>query len=136
MPYQTEWSPNRAAECQAAAERLAGPSELGYLYRFDRQAYSSMNEWEDVSIRECVELTAYRIHKLTPCGWTLDLWSGARRRFVSRDTTKRFALPTVDEAIESFVKRQERRIALMEGRAAESRRAIERVRPTILRFVA
>lgn len=137
MAYQTEFRPDRAEECRLEAERRAGTSELGYLYRLDRQSYASSDEYGDYySSRSVVELTAYRIHKLTPCGWTLDIYTGARRRFVSRETYKRFALPTVDEAIESFVARQNRRIAIMQARITESERAIEMVRPTIRSLAA
>lgn len=130
MAYATRWYPHKADECRLEAERRAGSAPLGFLYRFDRRSYSyTIDADGDVyGSYSVVELTAYPIHKVTPCGWTLEVFSGARRKWVSRETTKRFALPTIDEAIESFVKRQERRIAIMKARAAESERAIDMIR--------
>lgn len=130
MAYATRWETHRVEACRLEAENRAGPAPLGFLYRFDRQSYSytidaDMDVYGSYSV---VELTAYPIHKLTPCGWTLEVYSGARRKWVSRETTKRFALPTIEEALESFVARQERRIQIMKLRIAESERAIDMVR--------
>lgn len=130
MAYGADWNPSRynfdADKVREQAERQAGGAPLGVLYRFDDVSYASSNEDGDYSTSsEHVELTAYPIHKLTFKGWTLESYSGSRRRWVSGFTSKRFALPTVEEAMKSFIKRKTRQAQIYESRAKRARRMIE-----------
>jgi hypothetical protein len=133
VAYNVKWEPGgfgcyTAEQAIAAAIMRAGPAPLGYLYRFTECTYASSDPWGDDdrwTSHTQVELEAFPIRKITPCGWTLDAWTGARHRWVSKETTKRFALPTVEEALASYVARKLKQEAIHLARAAAARRNLE-----------
>lgn len=128
MAYGTKWVPAKGDQCIAEAERKAGTSNLGYLYRFDDMIYAAPLDEYDEPIPGGgtfqVELTAYPISAKTEKGF----WIGSgmvKRKFVLMTANKRFALPTVEEAIESFVARKTRQANIHQARANKAIRAIE-----------
>ena len=68
------------------------------LYRIEARWYE---EWYDaVKLR----LERYKVIKATPCGhWINDY---GRKRWVSATSRKRFAHPTVEEALAAYIKRK------------------------------
>lgn len=133
MAYGVKFRPHEVDTCRIEAERRAGPCDLGYLYRLSDVGYSISDEYGDHAYTDtCVELDAYPIHKVTPCGHTLEHYSGARRRFVSSQTDKRFALPTIEDAVENFIRRKTRQAQIYERRANTARRCIEMVTDLLL----
>ncbi len=105
-----------------------------YYYRIWDQALASAPfEFEnpvglsDMTLR-CVR---YRVLSKTPKGvWIEDSYEG-RNRFVLNAASKRWAHPTVAEALYSYAKRKLREIAIMESRAESARHRLELVQGCI-----
>lgn len=67
--------------------------------------------------------------KVTPKGvWLAYCSQYSDRRFVLNESRKRFACPTIKEALDSFVARKERQAGIYEARARTARRAIKLAR--------
>jgi len=61
-----------------------------------------------------VRLNEYPVIKLTPKGVWLDVgFCGSHKRFVLKDARKRWACPTKDEALTSFIARKERQARIL-----------------------
>lgn len=98
------------------------------FYRYYEVRYSlGVDEWGDPLPgvgRIAIELMEIPVIKRTPCG----AWIGYGeydKKFVNLNWNKRYALPTIEEARQSYIARKKREIALMEGRASLARRALE-----------
>lgn len=103
-------------------------------YRYEDVVYSpGTDEWGDRypgpgDVR--VHLREYRVLKRTPCGVWLDApsrWSD--RRFVRRDATKQFALPTIEEARVSFLARKKAQARIYTARLHRAEQAIRAMSP-------
>lgn len=67
-----------------------------------------------------VQLRELQVIRATPKGvWLYDRYG--HERFVLRDATKRYACPTKEEAIVSFVARKKRQLGIYEARASDAR---------------
>lgn len=66
-----------------------------------------------------VRLHKYRAIKYTRCGVRLD-----NGRFVNRSSTKRFACPSIKEALESFKRRKELQIFYLQSRITRVKDAL------------
>ncbi len=73
-----------------------------------------------------IRLREFTVDKTTPKG----VWIFARdgRRFVRRDTNKRYACPTVEEAVESFKARKRRQIRILSNRLHDAEEALTRMK--------
>jgi hypothetical protein len=97
-------------------------------YRFEDRlesigGYDHLGEWVSDGSRTVVHLNAYPVIRRTPKGvWIRDI--GGDSRFICDNWTKRYALPTVEEAKRSFIKRKERQAGIYEARARTAREAI------------
>ena len=81
-----------------------------YAYRYiDVQYAPPLDEYGDSYGEGRVDVWCqeYRIVKHTPCGIRIDLCDG-HTWFVNLKATRKFALPTKEEAWESFVARKKR----------------------------
>lgn len=80
-----------------------------YLYRYqDWQASGGVDEW-GYSLgpsKTYVSLMTFRIIRTTPKGVWINY--GCTEKFVKLDARKRFACPTKEEALESFLARKQR----------------------------
>lgn len=134
MAYNTKWEPNNPERSVAKAEHAAlwnanVPWIGQFAYRFMDQSYSALvdpYESDDYYSYTVVELKAYLIKHETPYGMVIWLNAGAgfvkaETRFVNLDATKTFALPTIEDAIESYVARKDRQARLYEARATKAR---------------
>lgn len=97
-------------------------------YRFYEVRYSQgCDEYGDPLPgvgRIVVELMEIPVIKRTPCG----AWVGyceSDKKFINLNWNKRYALPTIEEARDSYRARKKREISLMEARASLARRALE-----------
>lgn len=128
MAYQTPWRPREAEACKRDAEERAGLSPLGYLYRLEEVWYSTVidADREEYGSRLALELRACPIRRRTPKGWRL--FNG---RFVLEPATKRWACPTLEEAVESFVARKTKQARIYESRARIALVLIDMARPTV-----
>lgn len=123
-------------------------SELGYLYRYEAEWYSTIDEWENVHTHgPNLKLKEYPIVANTPrgcwiCFQKFQLLTGAlkppdallRDRWVSDHTRKRFAHRTKEEALAAYRRRKgsyvqhckqrlwkaERELALVEKKSDKS----------------
>lgn len=118
MAFHTRWENSRADDCQKQAEKQAGPSPFGYLYRFEDQSYSQSSGWGDDAYYTVVhiELIAIPIRRRTHCGWTIKINTGRGWRFVSDSSYKRYAHPTIKEAMESYIGRKTRQAAIYQAK--------------------
>lgn len=89
--------------------------DVGESYGTEEDGY-----YTDLHIR----LREYQVVKTTPCGvWIQEFMD--RRHFVRSDTRKRFAWPTKVEAKESFLRRKQKQLRILQAHVAEVLRAIE-----------
>lgn len=84
-----------------------------YRYHETWYEYSGVRVWEQ----------KLEVLKETPKGVWLDDWGN--RRFVLRDARKRYACPTRQEALESFIARKRRQRELALGTAERAKGAME-----------
>lgn len=70
-----------------------------------------------------IEFDEYEVIKPTPKGAWVRLVLGqflGDKKFILRDARKRFACPTKEEALESFLKRKERQINILRAQLKEA----------------
>lgn len=134
MAYNVQWYPHRADMCRKQAEeralrRLKESPLLDsiFLYRFTECTYASLDpykyEWgndDDYDFVTHVELQAF-VAKKTPCGWSIEADNSNRRRFISESARKKFALPTIEDALQSYVARKKKQASIYEARAKKAR---------------
>jgi hypothetical protein len=114
--------------------------EEDFGWRFMEKSYSVADEYGDHSHSYTqIEFSAYLIHHRTKCGiWLLYSGNGPTLRdadgcvkpdrFVNLQANKRWAVDSVQGAIESFIARKDRQARIYEGRAAKARHAISMVK--------
>lgn len=67
-------------------------------------------------------LRVYPVLRHTPKGVWLDTYTG--KKFVLRDAYKQFACPTLEKAMESYIARKKRQIAIYHARLETAERAL------------
>ena len=90
-------------------------------YRFDGRRYAApVDEYGDSVGRGSLELIqwAYPVLRRTPKGVWLNVHGDPR--FAYAECRKRFACPTIDEALESFIARKTRQAAIYRSRAQDA----------------
>jgi len=95
----------------------------GSFFRYEAVEYASLGingEYEAPNVpNPKVELRTYNLFKETPKGYWIgygSLSEGKLRgqaHWVSKTSKKRFAYPTKKEALENFIKRNERRVKIL-----------------------
>lgn len=100
-------------------KKLIKEPSLGYqAYRYETHLYSS---GYDVIIRN--ELRKFDVIKRTQHGiWIQDL--SGNKRFVKLDARKKFACLTISNAKESFIKRKELQIRILEAKLKNTRESL------------
>lgn len=101
-------------------------SEREYWYRIEEQTYAAAVDEFGTSYgpgRLELRLKCFEVLYYTPKGVWLHVLNWNPRKFVLREATKRFACPTKEEALESFIARKERQATILEARARTARRA-------------
>ena len=99
--------------------------EPAEFYRYEDVVYASMLDESERPIgygTVGVELRKYRVVKRTAKGVWLDLYGD--RKFVLNDSRKRFALPTVELARESFIARKWSQIRIYRARISQAEKAL------------
>jgi hypothetical protein len=98
-----------------------------YWYRYENRTVST--GWDsdyEVSTGSRVEVSLwkFRVLKHTPKGvWLQRYVVYGDKRFVLRDARKRFACPTIEEALASFIARKDRQIRIHTARLREAEEA-------------
>lgn len=93
-------------------------------YRMNDCRYSVADEWGDHAYTQMrVEMREYPVLRHTPKGVWLDDYS-ERGRFVLRDARRRWACPTREDAVESFLARKRRQAGILNARLEMVRSAI------------
>ncbi len=106
-----------------------------YWYRVYETRYApSLDEFENPIGEGEVKVTIepFQVIRKTPCGvWIAPPWAFADenghykcQRWVKRDANKRFACPTIVEAVESFKARKVRQIKILNAQIRSAERAI------------
>lgn len=88
--------------------------------------------WEDedklfryANYKDDIYLRKYQIIKRTPKGcWVKDLVCKSGKRFILNDARKRFAYPTREEALESFMHRKWSQIAIIKKQMQDAKDAL------------
>jgi hypothetical protein len=71
-------------------------------------------------------LERFRIVRTTPCGFWINIGYAAERlKWVSNSAKKRFAYPSMDEALTSFRMRKRRQVAILRYRLADAQQALQ-----------
>jgi hypothetical protein len=92
-------------------------------YRYEIVRYSNgVDEFDDPlpGHSVAVEVRDFMVSRHTPKGAWIKTYSGDER-FVLKDARKRYACPTKEEALDSFIARQRRRISILEAQAEDSK---------------
>lgn len=113
-----DWEPSRFMAKQGFT-LVTEPEDLGLgkLYRYDE----SRGIYGDVKIG----LTTFPIIKVTKCGVWIRRWAlAADKTFVLRDAHKRFAYPTKEEALTSFIARKSRQIRIVSNQLKVAEEAL------------
>lgn len=108
------------------AEPELGPQVGDTWYRYDDIRYAApLDEYENPvgPGRVEVELRSYQVQRVTPKGVWLSRYFGDPR-FVRLSARKRFAYPTPEEALESFVARKTRQLSILQAQAEKVERAL------------
>lgn len=107
----------------------------GFLYRFTDAPRASLNpykyEWgndDEYDIVLYVRVYMFPVRTKTATGWTIHATNGNGWRFISATSVKRYALPTVVEARDDYIKRKGRQISLYRARIARAEEYIDIVR--------
>ncbi|MEB3059362.1 hypothetical protein, partial [Parvimonas sp. D9] len=133
--------PRQAQQCIEAAyqtgQKVHGPLLLsaeapyGLLFRLEDKTYATLDPYkypwgndDDFDIFTQLELRYFPIRSHTPCGWTIKQHNGNGWRFISKHSTKQYALPTIEDAIKSYRARKERQAAIYQARADKARLAL------------
>lgn len=97
-------------------------------YRYDEVAWSAgADEYGDPISRRpgsgiTVECYEYEVISRTPKGVWISVYGD--KRFVNNDWAKRYALPTKEEALKSFIARKTRQIKIYEAKHADAKAAL------------
>lgn len=100
-------------------------SEVFYRYRevLYSPGFNEDGDRIDGTGRIAIVLDEHQVIKRTPCGAWIDV--DFTKRFVNLSWGKRYAVPTIEEARESFIARKKREITIMDARSKTARRALE-----------
>lgn len=105
-------------------------SDVWYRYEdyLESQGYTDVGgEYVPTGSRVRVRCWEMPLIKKTPAGHVVrDV--GGRRRFIADNWTKKYACPTKELALESFIARKKRQAGIYERRASDARKAIELAR--------
>lgn len=96
-------------------------------FRVEETTYSAgVNEWGDPlpGGPTRTNLYTYRVLRETPCGVWLEWADGIEAKFVNRSWGKRYACPTVEEAVASFKARKRRQIGICKKRIRQAEEAM------------
>ncbi len=96
----------------------------GSFYRYDAVQYAVVDQWGDFVSPEIpnpkIELTKFNLFKETKKGYWIghgNFWDErslkSQAKWVSKTSKKRFAYPTKKEALDNFIKRNEKRIKIL-----------------------
>ena len=94
-------------------------AETVIFYRYDQHLYES-------GPRVC--LIEFKMWSETPCGyWIIPQWDyeGEFKRWVSKTARKRYAYPTIEEALTSFKARKKRQIIILTYQLKNAKKALE-----------
>ena len=105
----------------------ASLSELEMYHRIDDHVSCSVDEFDVVhSHGPHLRHSVYKVAKRTPKGVWLDLGFGLDHRFVRDKGRKRFALPTLEEAVASFIARKKRQIKIHTAALTRAKAALQK----------
>lgn len=91
-----------------------------HFYRYDTETrYATYGSEETV-----VTLWHYYVQKETPCGYWIVGGPRMKRRWVSKTAHKRFAYPTQEQALESFLRRKKRQVEIYTSRLEQAKREL------------
>lgn len=93
---------------------------LGYWYRIN-------DDWDRWRGGACPTVEKVPVLKYTKCGAWVETFLG-RRRFVNLKTTKRWACPTIGEAIESFEARKKSQESRLKRQLQECQEQLAAIR--------
>lgn len=104
---------------------ISDDTECWYRYDDYSEAVGGIGvdgDWEYAGYsRTKLRLTKYPVIKHTPKGVWLDNYG--TKRFVRREAIKRFACPTEEEALESFIARKARQVSILTSQLEQAKKA-------------
>lgn len=98
------------------------PDNPVFWHRLQAIRYASLCE-ESAAGPLIVEHYQLQVLRETPKGVWLD-WGGGKGRFVRRDAKRQWASPTFEQAKEKFIRRTERRCAILQAQIDDARMSI------------
>ena len=102
-------------------------NEPEYLYRYDYTNYEAASIFGAPRVE--VHPESFLIVKRTPKGAWVNTYFG--RKFVNLGARKRWACPTREEAMESFIARKERQLSILKAQARNVEAALDRAKEMV-----
>lgn len=108
-----------------------------YWYRIESGRRSDGVDMFDNPLGSSVQvyINKYEVLKETPKGVWLKLGMFSGKRFVLHSSKKRFACPTLAEALESFEARKTRHIRFLQARMDDAREALHKAERKVAHLV-
>lgn len=104
------------------------------FYRYESVQYATLNRDGDFVAPKFpdphIELREFNLHKETPKGYWIGYGSvlpntlSSFSRWISKTSLRRYAYPTKKEALINFIKRNEKRIRILEYQAASCKMGV------------
>ena len=92
---------------------------MGFMYRCEayipHEEFSFFGETDNK-----IYFDEYLVIKATKCGVWISLYSG-KKKFINTNARKQFAYATKEQALDGFIKRKERHIAILESQLENAR---------------
>ncbi len=85
-------------------------AEIGF-YEESQSAHCSLHE--------------YRVVKQTPCGVWIELYHGGKRKFINLQCEKKWAHPSVADAMYSLKRRKQRQVRILAAHLAYAERCLD-----------
>lgn len=104
-------------------------TETWYRYEDHRESLG-VDQWDNPypGFRSVVTLSEFSVLRHTPKGvWLTNkgLWGGTSRHFVRNEARKRFACPTKEDALESYIARKKRQIQILEDQVKHATNCLD-----------
>jgi hypothetical protein len=139
MAYNARWSPHDVHNSIKDAEERARKMwslhacDQGFLYRMMDVAYSSGSDDYGYSTTIKIEIEAFPIIKKTKSGWVIPnrrhQGRGRDWRLVLFEGRKKFAHPSSQDALQSFIFRKRAQARIYHARAERAELAIRKADP-------
>src|SRR5690606_33726321 len=111
------WELSRFHHDREVMEKIRSHEGTHY-FRVEDRTYSIADDWGDHShTGYAIRVQSFPILRRTPKGVWIETDDESGKRFILETANKRFALPTLEDALISYCKRKDRQASIYQARA-------------------